>query len=110
MAGGVAAVGGGVVEPVVGGCECPVGGGVDGCGAAAAGAAGAGTALSIAAAKPFSARARRRGGLDGGCGLVFGRVGHGPVSVIGDVGVAVQRVESEVFAGVFEVVLLPPPG
>src|ERR1019366_3505416 len=43
-------------------------------------------------------------------GAGFGGVGDHPGRVVGLVGVAVQGVESEVFAGVFEVVLLAPAG
>src|ERR1019366_7797962 len=43
-------------------------------------------------------------------GVGFGGVGDRPGRVVGLVGVAVQCVEGEVFAGVFEVVLLAPAG
>src|SRR6202011_4985958 len=52
---------------------------------------------------------RGAGGLDGGAGVFLGRVGHQSVRVVGDGGVAVQGIQSEGFAGVFEVVLLAPP-
>jgi hypothetical protein len=43
-------------------------------------------------------------------GAGFGGVGDHPGRVVGLVGVAVQGAGGEVFAGAFEVVLLPPAG
>jgi len=109
VAGGVLGLGDGQFELVAGLGEGVGSGGVDVGATGGAGLAGAiGGVVDRGGQGRLGGAQRGAGGLDGGAGVFVGWVGHQPVRVISESGVAVQGVEGDVFAGVFEVVLLAP--